>query len=151
MSLAQPSGFPGHRGAGRLSSFARKRGDDRGAAAIELAFTLPILLVMIFGIIDFGRIINTQMTLTEASREAARAYAFGQTPASTLARAQLVTGTTDTTIFASSPCPSTATVANTASVTLRQTYTYITPIMALLGTAGSTRTLQSTGVMACVG
>ncbi|MFG1926782.1 TadE/TadG family type IV pilus assembly protein [Cryptosporangium sp. NPDC048952] len=126
-------------------------GKERGAAAIELAIIMPILLVMIFGIIDFGRVINTQMTLTEASREAARALAFGQTPANTLARAQLVTGTTDTQIASSTACPPTATVANTASVTLKQTYTYITPIMGLLGTAGSTRTLQSTGVMACVG
>ncbi|GAA0231230.1 TadE family protein [Cryptosporangium japonicum] len=126
--------------------------DDRGAAAIELAIILPILLVMIFGIIDFGRIINTQMALTEASREAARAYAFGQTPANSLSRAQLITGDSTTAIDSSVPCPAAgATAANTASVTLRQTYTYITPIMALLGTAGSTRTLKSTGVMACVG
>jgi Flp pilus assembly protein TadG len=145
MTSAQPPGLSARGGAGRLRSSCR---DDRGAAAVELALILPILLIIVFGIIDFGRIVNTEITLSEASREAARALAFGQSP---LPRAQLITGTTDTQVVASTACPSTASPASTATVTLRQTYTYITPIMALLGTAGSTKTLQSTGVMACVG
>src|SRR5262245_30316943 len=147
MTFAQPPDRPAPRGGGRLWSFPRRpdRRSDRGAAAIELALILPILLVMIFGVIDFGRVINTQMTLTEASREAARALAFGQTP---LTRAQQVTGTTDTQLVSTTACPASATPGSTATVTLKQTYTYITPIMALLGTAGSTRTIQSTGVMA---
>jgi len=122
--------------------------DDRGAAAIELALILPVLLVMIFGIIDFGRIINTQMTLTEAAREAARAQAFGQ---SAMTRAQLVTGTTDTTIFSSTPCPASPAAGSTATVTVQQTYTYITPIMGLLNSSATTKTLKATGVMPCLG
>lgn len=152
MTTTQPPAFPGSRGCGRLSAFRGprrpRRGGDRGAAAIELALILPILLVIVFGVIDFGRIVNTQVTLTEAAREGARALAFGQVP---LTRAQQVTGTTDTQLVSTSACPSTANATNTATVTIKQTYTYITPIMALLGTAGSTRTLQATGVMACVG
>jgi Flp pilus assembly protein TadG len=115
---------------------------------VELALTLPILLVIVFGIIDFGRVINTEMTLNEASREAARALVFGQ---SALTRAQLVTGTSGTTVTASTACPASPTATSTASVTLSQTYTYVSPIMALLGSAATTKTLTSTGVMACIG
>ncbi|MFI5958212.1 TadE family protein [Cryptosporangium sp. NPDC051539] len=133
------------RGGRRSSSWGR----DRGAAAIELAIVLPIMLVMIFGVIDFGRMISAQATLSDAAREAARALAFNQD--ATL-RAQKVTGTTGTTVTASTACPSTGAVASsTATVTLNQTFTYITPVMVLLGSATTTKTLTATGVMACLG
>ena len=52
---------------------------ERGAAAVEMALVLPMLLFVVFGIIDFGRLLNAQITLTEAAREGARAAAMGQT------------------------------------------------------------------------
>lgn len=45
---------------------------ERGSTAIEFALTLPILLVMLFGIIDFGRLLYTQEVLNTAVREGAR-------------------------------------------------------------------------------
>ena len=45
---------------------------DRGAAAVEFALLLPLLLLLVFGIIDFGRALNAQVTLTQAAREGAR-------------------------------------------------------------------------------
>src|SRR5215472_18044642 len=56
----------------------RVRGGDRGAAAVEFALLLPLLLLLVFGIIDFGRAINAQITLTQAAREGARLAALGQ-------------------------------------------------------------------------
>ena len=44
----------------------------RGAAAVEFALVFPLLLIMLFAIIDFGWIFNQQLTLTEAAREGAR-------------------------------------------------------------------------------
>ncbi|HSK18053.1 MAG TPA: TadE/TadG family type IV pilus assembly protein [Longimicrobiales bacterium] len=46
--------------------------DDRGAAAVEFALVMPILIVILFGIIEFARIWNTKQTLTDAAREGAR-------------------------------------------------------------------------------
>lgn len=50
-----------------------KRRLDRGAAAVEFALVLPVLLLVIFGIIDFGRMLNAQLQVSEAAREGARA------------------------------------------------------------------------------
>lgn len=45
---------------------------EKGQAAVEFALVLPILLILIFGIIDFGRILYTKNALTSLSQEAAR-------------------------------------------------------------------------------
>ena len=51
----------------------RRRGqDDRGAAAVELALVLPILILLLGGIIDFGFAFNGQISLTHAAREGVR-------------------------------------------------------------------------------
>lgn len=51
---------------------------ERGAAMVEMAIVLPVLLLLVFGIIDFGRLYNTQVTLTHAAREGIRDYAIFQ-------------------------------------------------------------------------
>ncbi len=44
----------------------------RGNAVIEFALTLPILLLVVFGITELGRAIMTKNVLSTASREGAR-------------------------------------------------------------------------------
>ncbi|GAA0480486.1 hypothetical protein GCM10008986_01280 [Salinibacillus aidingensis] len=53
------------------------RKSQRGQAVVEIALALPILLLLIFGMIDFGRIIHTYMTVEHVSRESARAASVG--------------------------------------------------------------------------
>jgi hypothetical protein len=53
--------------------------DDSGAALVEMAFVLPLLLLLVFGLYNFGRAYNTKIELTGAVREGARAAALGQT------------------------------------------------------------------------
>jgi hypothetical protein len=45
------------------------RTGEKGVAAVELAFILPMLLIMTFGIIDFGRLIRASLIVTNVSRE----------------------------------------------------------------------------------
>ena len=52
--------------------FSRPR-EDRGAAAVEFALVVPILLVVLFGIIDFGFAINRYAIVNNAAREGVRA------------------------------------------------------------------------------
>ncbi len=56
---------------------SRWREDRRGQALVEMAIVLPILLLVLMGIIDFGRIYHGSLTVTAAAREAARQAALG--------------------------------------------------------------------------
>lgn len=49
----------------------RKRRDD-GAAAVELALVLPILLLLVFGIISFGIVFAQQLAVNNGVREGVR-------------------------------------------------------------------------------
>jgi Flp pilus assembly protein TadG len=56
-------GVRGRRGAGRLR---------RGAAVVEMAVVTPLLLMLIFGIMEFGWVFMMEQTITNATREATR-------------------------------------------------------------------------------
>lgn len=48
------------------------RRNRRGAAAVEFAVIAPLFFVLVFGMIEFGRMIMVQQVITNASREGAR-------------------------------------------------------------------------------
>jgi Flp pilus assembly protein TadG len=50
----------------------RKVRDDSGQALVEFALVLPMLLLLVFGIIEFGRAWNARQVLTDAAREGTR-------------------------------------------------------------------------------
>jgi hypothetical protein len=52
-----------------LERLRKLRMGEEGIAAVELALILPLLLVMVFGIIDFGRLIQANLIVTNVSRE----------------------------------------------------------------------------------
>ncbi len=49
--------------------------DDRGAAIVEFAIVVPVLLVLVTGIIDFARMMAVAASLSAAARDGARQYA----------------------------------------------------------------------------
>jgi hypothetical protein len=64
--------------------------DKRGTAAIEFAIILPLLVVFIFGIMEFGLVFYDKAMVTNASREAARAGIVYRDPPLTVAEMQSV-------------------------------------------------------------
>ncbi len=64
----------------KVCRLCRKR--RRGAAAVEFAFVAPIFFLLIFGMIEFGRMVMVQQVLTNASREGARLAVLDGTSAS---------------------------------------------------------------------
>ncbi|TNB70745.1 pilus assembly protein [Arthrobacter sp. BB-1] len=50
----------------------KTKGKEKGAVAVEMAIVLPLLLLILLGIIEFGRVLNIQVSLTQAAREGAR-------------------------------------------------------------------------------
>ena len=55
-----------------MPTLKRRRRGERGAALIEMAMTLPLLLLICAGIFEFGRAYQTWEVLTNAAREGAR-------------------------------------------------------------------------------
>ncbi len=51
--------------------------NGRGQALVELALALPLLILLLFGTMEFGRIFHSYLVLTNASREGARAGIVG--------------------------------------------------------------------------
>ena len=55
---------------------------DRGAAAVEFALVLPILVALLLGIIEFGYAMYVQAAISGAAREGARELAISSSTAS---------------------------------------------------------------------
>jgi Flp pilus assembly protein TadG len=47
--------------------------NNKGTSVVEMALVLPLLLILVFGVIEFGVFLYNQAVITNASREGARA------------------------------------------------------------------------------
>ena len=54
--------------------------NEKGASAVEFAIVLPVLVIMVFGIIEFGIVFYNKAMITNACREAARTAIVYRTP-----------------------------------------------------------------------
>ena len=61
----------------------KKLRSEAGASAVEFALLLPLLMMILFGIIEFGLALYQQAILTNASREGARLGIVQSVPAIT--------------------------------------------------------------------
>ena len=109
---------------------------------VEFALVLPILVMLLVGIIQFGFAYNTTISMEAAAREGARELALGK-PA----------GEVDTTVrdaapsveidgIAQTPCP--ASGDGDARVTITEDFEFGIPFVPL-----GTKTLTVEGVMRC--
>jgi Flp pilus assembly protein TadG len=108
---------------------------------------------VIFGLIDFGRALNTQITLTQAAREGARLAALGQSNSNVVSRTQAAATNLSPVTVTVTACAGNG-QGGDATVQASYSFSFITPIGAiarLLGGTGpgSTMTLTAKGVMAC--
>ena len=63
----------------RLARLARKRED--GQSLVEFALVIPIFLLVLFAIVDFGMAFHAWITVTNSAREGARIGAVRATSA----------------------------------------------------------------------
>jgi Flp pilus assembly protein TadG len=68
------------------------RASERGAAAVEFAILAPVLVMLLLGIMEFGRAYNAQASLSAAAREGVRVMAISNniSAASTAAKSTAV-------------------------------------------------------------
>ena len=52
------------------------RASERGAVAVEFAILAPVLVMLLLGIMEFGRAYNAQASLSAAAREGVRVMAI---------------------------------------------------------------------------
>lgn len=114
---------------------------------------LPLLLLVIFAVIDFGRLLNAQIIVTQAAREGARAEALGGDPATHAATA--ASGIGSVTVAVSQVCPEPVTPSYDARVTVSHQFEFITPLGAIAGSFASgggqgSLVVTGQGVMSCV-
>ena len=150
-----------------------RRSTERGQAVIELALTLPLLLVVVFGIIDFGFMFQRYEAVTNAAREGARIGVLADytaTEARNRALDYLVASGLGTGTVRPAPCggaivtnsrcaqmtTSTVTVAGSTPVTVDQVtviveydhqYQFVGPILGLFGSNLASIRLRSASSM----
>ncbi|MCO8269831.1 pilus assembly protein [Actinoplanes sp. TRM 88003] len=142
-------GSPLNPGPGTVRRPAR---GEEGTAAVEAALVLPLILLILFGIVDFGRALQQQALLVAAVREGARTAALNGTSGTVQTKVQGIAGT-DAAVTTTLCTGGSSTTAD-ATVTATQPFTALTPVFVLMqyyGTTSSLTTLKATGVMACTG
>ena len=58
----------------------RLTGSERGTAIVEFALIAPLLFILVFGILEFGRALNYYNDLTQLAGQAARAAVVSRNP-----------------------------------------------------------------------
>ena len=74
-AAAAPKGTATGRGTDRSGCLWR---DRRGATALEFAFIMPVMLLFVGGIIQFGAVFFLESNMVNVARDAARRVATGQ-------------------------------------------------------------------------
>lgn len=118
---------------------------ERGSAVVEFALIVPILILIVLGIAEFGRAYQAQTMLSQAAREAARSMAINDDAA--LAKTTAVgyfpaLGLTPGQIAVS---PASCTAGQAVTITITQPFTFLT------GMFGDNINLTGTGSMRCNG
>ncbi|MCW2683271.1 MAG: tadE [Blastococcus sp.] len=124
---------------------------ERGATAVEFALILPLLIVLVLGIAEFGRAFQVQGTLSAAAREGVRLMALQNDPLAARATVRNAATSLDPTITDAqiTITPASCPPLQSGSAAVRLTITY--PMPYLTGFFGSSVTLTGTGVMRCNG
>lgn len=129
----------------------RKRtfhGREQGAVAVEFALVAPILLTLIIGVVEFANAYNVQVSVTQASREAARTMAITKDATKATAAGKAGAPSINTALltfdYSAATCPA-VTPTPTAVVTVTYSGTTLT------GFFGSALILEGKGAMQCGG
>ena len=157
-------GAPGVRTKKGIGSRGLRWRESRGAAAVEFALLVPIFLVIVFGVVDFGLMLYSKTVITNAAREGARrASLSGDLDATILATTTAIGSLPGAAPSVVSTCltgakpPVTCTgwgtpnvaapSGGTVKVTVAYTYSWLTPIKNFVpGLSGST-SLSSNSTM----
>lgn len=120
---------------------------DRGAVAVEFALLLPVLMVILLGIVEFGLAYSAQITITNAAREGARVMAIQNSTTATDQAVKTAAPYTNPAIINSEILisPSVCMAGQIATVQVQYPYKFLT------GFFGSGYTILGKAAMRCGG
>lgn len=95
----------------------RRRPTARGAALVEVAVVLPVLVLIMIGVIDFGRVFYTAMALTNAAHAGALYGALSKANANNVTGIQNAVQNSATPDIGNLDAPASVTVACTCQAT----------------------------------
>ncbi len=105
---------------------------NKGQSLVETALILPVLLLLLTGIIDFGLLFNSYLVVSNASREGARQAAVGKTDTQIRSAAANAAASLDSDRLEILITPGEAArnTGNSVTVTVSYGYSMITPVIA---------------------
>ena len=117
----------------------KMKAGSRGQSMVETALVLPIIILILMAIIDFGFLFNNYIVLSNASREASRKAAVGGTDAEITALITSLTGTLNAADRTTSISPSQTLRTHGTPVTITINYDnhFLTPIIGAFFPGGS--------------
>lgn len=119
---------------------------QRGQSLVEFALVLPVLLIILMGIFDFGRAIFAYNAVSNAAREGMRVAIVNQNAAAIEAEALAATTGMDPTqiTVTFTPCTGATTLGCMVKVRVAYNWSAITPI---IGTVVGPRELATEAAM----
>ena len=115
----------------RFHSWLNRRLDSRGQALVEVALVLPLILMILLGIMEFGRAFNAYLTLQHAAREGARLGVTGAGDNAIIDRIKEVAVTLDPDrlVIAISPQEGARTRGDVLEVDLQYNFSFLVPLV----------------------
>jgi Flp pilus assembly protein TadG len=110
-----------------------KKGEgERGQSLVEFALIVPLFLLLMFAIVDFGMGFYSWITVTNAAREGARIGAVGADSATITQRVKDTAGSLNNSNLTISVSNAKGNSGETVGVTVNYQYQLITPLSSLI-------------------
>ena len=120
---------------------------NKGQALVEFALIIPMLLLLVFGVIEFGRIFGAGLTVNNSAREGARLGAIGATDSAIITRVTNSAGILDSSLVAVTITPTESSRVRGGDIQVNVSYpvTVVAPFISII--TGDTVIVDSTCVM----
>jgi Flp pilus assembly protein TadG len=126
----------------------KHRKKRKGAAAVEFALVAPVFVLLVFGMIEYGRMVMVQQVITNASREGARRAVLDGVTASDVSNTvttYLTNGAVSGATVTMNPAnPSSAASGDPVTVTVSVPYTAVSWLPSPFFLGGATLNATST-------
>lgn len=120
---------------------------EKGQALLELALVLPILILLLTGIFEFGRIYSAELIVNHSAREGARLGSVGAQDSAIITRVQNTASGLDTSQLAIVIVPSEGNRVRGSEISVSVDYpvSIVTPFVSVI--TGATVNVDATSIM----